>query len=125
MPKKVVWMSQHVPLVRQLGELERLFPDHHLVIDARSFDSADDIIARFRAMGGHELVVVAPLDVKRAIIQRGIRPIWAEMEQVPCRSNRVEVRIGRRRPRCYRFKEFHRLRDITLSLEPLTPERSD
>ena len=115
-PKHIVWMSQHVPTQRQLDELEHLFPHYTLCVDARSFDSADTIVARFRHEGGDEMVVVAPLAVVREIVRRGVHPIWAEMRAIPCTSKEVEVRIKRR---CYRFVRFHRVKGLHFDLEPI------
>ena len=127
MPKRILWLSRHLPLPRQLAELEHHFPGYDLAIDGNSFDGADDIISRYRRVAADELVVVAPLAVIRALTMRGVRPIFAEMRQVRCRgrdgqpNKEVEVRMGRRRPRCYRFERFHHVNGVDLKLEPLAP----
>jgi hypothetical protein len=113
---RIVWLSQHTPTPRQLATLETIFPNYHLIIDARSFDGADTIVARFRSHGGDEMVLVAPMAVVREIVRRGIHPIYAEMRPTPCSSKSVEVRI---KNRCYRFIRFHRVHGLHFDLEPL------
>ena len=120
-PKKVMWMSRHAPTKSQIVELNRLFPGHVLCVDPRPFSSADDIVARFRAEGADEMVVVAPLTVVRAIIRAGVRPILAEMQQVPCHEPGVEVRTAGRKTRCYRFVRFQYCDNITLEMRELKP----
>jgi hypothetical protein len=115
---KIMWMSQHVPTKRQLTTLEALFPSYELIIDARAFDSADDIIARYRASSAEEIVVVAPLTVIRELVRRGIHPIWAEMRQIPCQSHDVEVRTKRR---CYKFVRFKRVNGLEFKTSDIHP----
>jgi hypothetical protein len=81
--KKVYWLSRHAPLPSQIAELRRLFGEDVVIEqDPQPFESVDDILARFRRSGADELLVVAPLSVIAQLVQRGIKPLWAEMEQV-------------------------------------------
>jgi hypothetical protein len=121
MPTKIVWMSRHAPTATQLVELARLFPAHDLHFDPAPFSDADEIVKRFHALGADEMVVVAPWTVIRAITKRGIRPIYAEMAQIPCSSaHEVSINSGRKR-RCYRFVKFHRCSSVKLELSDITP----
>lgn len=115
---KIIWLSRHKPTARQRVALGAAFPDHQLVVDSRAFDGADDIVKRFRECGADELVVVAPLSVVRAIIRRGVKPLFAEMIDVPCTSPLAEVRL---KNRCLRFVGFHRVEGVELKLTPITP----
>jgi hypothetical protein len=84
---KVYWLSRHEPLPSQVAELRRLFGEDVVIEqDPKPFDSVDDILNRFRQSGADELLVVAPLSVIAQLVQRGVKPLWAEMEQVtdPC-----------------------------------------
>ena len=117
---KIVWISRHSPSERQLNALTSHFPNHQLIIDARSFDSADTLIARYRAIGGDEMVVVAPLAVIRQLCRRGLHPLYAQMTQVPCDRPDAEITIGNgNRRRCYRFDGFARIRALDFRLEAL------
>jgi len=119
-PTRIVWMSRHTPTPCQLRDLKAEWPDHELLPDVRPFDSADDIIERFRKAQGDELLVVAPLSVVQAITKKGIDILWAEMRQVPCSDERVEVRI---KNRCYRFISFKRVAGIKIITKPLHPTK--
>lgn len=120
--KKIIWMSRHAPTLSQLRELDRLFPGHNLQFDPASFSGADDIVARFRANKGDEMVVVAPWTVIRAITKRGIQPIYAEMKQVPCHRGSHEVSIGEgKRRRCYEFVKFYHCASVKLDLIEIQP----
>lgn len=118
MKTRIVWMSQHTPTKRQRAALTAIFPSHLLIIDHRSFDGADDIVARFRKANADEMVVVAPLTVVRELVKRGIRPIYAEMRQLKCDHPEVEVRAS---GRCYKFLRFSRVTDVLLKLEEVNP----
>lgn len=112
--KKILWMSRHAPLASQLAELRRLFDDETVVEqDARPFDSAEQIAARYRNGGYDDLVVVAPLSVLGRLVDLGIKPMWAEMEQVTDPA-RAEVSA---RDRHYRFARFRRVKALRLEFE--------
>lgn len=111
--KKVIWFSRHDPLPSQVKELRRLFgQDVEIIQDPKPFSSAEDIVARFRAAGGDEMVVVAPLSVLGRLVDLGIKPLWAEMEQVPSEQSEV-VAAGR----SYRFVRFRRVKRLVLEFE--------
>jgi hypothetical protein len=119
--KRIVWMSRHSPTPTQISELERLFPNHTLIVDERSFSGANEIVGRFHAARGDEMVVVAPWTVIRELVRRGLTPIYAEMRQVPCDTEH-EVAINSKRKRCYRFVRFLWCRGVKLDLHPINPE---
>ncbi|MGB9661364.1 MAG: hypothetical protein ACPL5F_05015 [Moorellaceae bacterium] len=113
MGKKVVWFSRHDPLPSQVTELRRLFgPDVQIVQDPKPFSNAEDIVTRFKAAGGDEMVVVAPLSVLGRLVDLDIKPLWAEMEQVP--PEQAEVSAAGRH---YRFVRFRRVKRLTLEFE--------
>lgn len=118
---RIIWLSRHMPTPRQRAELERLFPSWEVVIDTNPFRNADDIISRFNTLKAQEMVVVAPISLIRALTQRGLHPIWAEMEHVrsPAPSDStIEVENS---GRYYRFKKFWRIRAVNLDLEEVRP----
>ncbi|MBC7340931.1 MAG: hypothetical protein H5U02_00495 [Clostridia bacterium] len=112
-PVRVVWFSRHDPLERQIAELRRLFgEDVQVVRDPEPFDSAEDVVRRFRAAGGDEMVVVAPLSVLGRLCDLGLRPLWAEMEVVG--PEEAEVVVSGRH---YRFARFRRVKRLALEFE--------
>jgi len=119
-PVKIYWMSRHAPLQSQVTELKRLFGDDVVIMqDPQPFSYADDIISRFRLSGADELVIVAPLSVIAQIVQRGIKPLWAEMEQVTNPEEAETEAAGR----LYRFVRFRRIVGIQLQFEEVEPVR--
>jgi len=117
--KKVYWMSRHEPLPSQITELKRLFGEGVIVEkDPQPFSSADDIVERFRRSGADELVIVAPLSVIAQVVQRGIKPLWAEMQQVEDPSEAETEAAGR----YYRFVRFRRIVGIEIKFEDVEPQ---
>lgn len=123
-PKRIYWVSRHEPLQSQIDELKRLFGNNmQLINDRRPFASAKEIVARYLQADANEMVLVAPLTVCRAILNYGVRPLWAEMKEV--RQSKSEVRRDGRgekagRPeRYYQFVRFLRLVGIEVKLVEL------
>lgn len=110
---KIVWFSRHPALPSQITELRRLYgADVQIITDPNPFGSARDIMERFRCAGGDEMVVVAPLSVLGRLCDLGIKPLWADMEQVPVEEAEVvAVRRG------YRFIRFRRVKRLVLEFE--------
>lgn len=112
--KRILWVSRHTPLPAQVRELERIFgPGTQVVQDPRPFSSAEDILSRYREGGYDDLVVVAPLSVLARLTDLGLRPLWAEMEQIegPVRDPDREVEAA---GRFYRFVRFRRVLGVEI-----------
>jgi len=125
MPPVIAWFSRHAPTAQQVAELRRLYgPDVRVYRDTRTFSGAEEIEQRFRASGAADMVVVAPLSVIAALCERGIKPLWAEMELVPATHSGAEVRIQRKDGRIdhYRFVRFRRISGVRIEYEPITEE---
>jgi hypothetical protein len=118
---KILWISRHAPLARQLSELQGLFPGCQLVRDGDTFSGADDIITRVAKVAAAEVVVVAPLNIIRALTRRGLRPLWAEMQTVKTADEAEVTLVTRAGPRHYRHVKFHRIMGVDLRLEHLSP----
>jgi len=118
MKKKIYWMSRHAPLASQIQELERLFGEVEILQDPKPFDSADEVVRRFHESGADEIVIVAPLSVIAQLTQRGIKPLWAEMELVNDPSQAEVEAAGR----YYRFRRFRRIIGVEIRFEDLQPE---
>ncbi len=113
MTKKIIWFSRHPAIPKQVGELKRLFgEDIEVIQDPKPFANADDVIKRYKKMGGDEMVIVAPLSVIDAICKKGIKPLWAEMEQVP--ADQADVNAN---GRGYKFIKFRRVKRLVLEFE--------
>lgn len=122
--KKILWISRHRPLPAQREELKRLFgSDVQVVLDGRPFDSADDIIERAREFD--EVVVVAPLFVIYHLTERGLKPLYAQMEHLPNQQevwdpDREVVAAGR----VYRFTGFKRIMRVVVEFADITPSET-
>jgi hypothetical protein len=110
---KILWLSRHKPLPAQIAELERLFGNVMVTIDPKPFSSAEEIVARFRAGGYDEMVVVAPLSVIAHLTEMGIQPLWAEMKQIPAPSHDY-TREVEANGRWYRFERFRRIKEVQI-----------
>ncbi|OHA09205.1 MAG: hypothetical protein A3B37_01555 [Candidatus Sungbacteria bacterium RIFCSPLOWO2_01_FULL_59_16] len=113
--KRILWLSQHRPLSRQIAELRWIFGEVEVLQDVNPFSSAEDIVQRVRDGGYDETVVVAPLSVIAKLCELGLRPLWAEMEQV-VRRGEADVAA---RGRFYRFVKFRRIKAVRLEFEEL------
>jgi hypothetical protein len=112
---KVYWLSRHEPLPSQVAELRRLFGEDVVVEqDPKPFDSPlTTSSTAFRQSGADELLVVAPLSVIAQLVQRGVKPLWAEMEQVTDPALAETEAAGR----LYRFVRFRRIAGIEIKFE--------
>ena len=111
---KILWQSQHDPLPSQLAALKQLFNEVEVVKNPLAFSSAEEIQKRFRDGGFDDIVVVAPLSVIARLVDLGIKPLWAEMDQVPL--NQAEVTA---KGRGYRFNRFRRIKALHLEFEEI------
>lgn len=111
---RILWVSRHQPLPAQVAALyERFGVDTVVEQDARPFDSAEQIAARYRTSGYSDMVVVAPLSVIARLVDLGLRPLWCEMEVVgPEETCDVSYR-GRR----YKFIRLRRIKMLRLEFE--------
>lgn len=116
----MLWISKHVPVDSQRRELARLFGPVDIRTDLNPFRDAGDLAARIRQSGAREVVVVAPLSVLRKLLEFGIRPLSAEMSQVPEAQAEVTV-TGHAGMRHYKFVRFKRLTGIEMSYEEVSP----
>ncbi len=118
--KKIVWFSRHRILASQKKELKRLFGDEVAIIpDPNPFDGAEDVVSRFRAADGDEMVIVAPLSVIGRVCELGIKPLWAEMQVCRPKESEVASRGRYSRIRYYRFLGFKRIKRVALEFEEI------
>lgn len=110
---RIIWFSRHNPLPSQIAELKKIFGDDvEIVQDPEPFSSAEDVVERFLKSGAYEMVIVAPLSVIGKICEYGIKPLWAEMQQVD--PSEAEVIVS---GRGYKFVRFRRVKRLNLEFE--------
>ena len=110
---RVAWISRHTPLPSQLAALEAHFGPCEIRRDVRPFADAEEIVRRVRTIGADECVVVAPLSVLARLVALGMRPLWAEMKQLPSAKG-SEVTVS---GRYYRFVRFRRVKALRMEFE--------
>lgn len=114
--KRVLWISRHKPLPKEEEAVRRLHgSDAVIVQDGNPFSSADDIVGRYRKGGYADLLVIAPLSMIQQLVDRGVRPLWAQTEQLPPGSPEPHdfVHSGMR----YRFVGLRRVKRLALEFE--------
>lgn len=113
--KKIIWFSRHDILPSQVAELKRLFGDDvQIMRDPNPFSNADEVVERFKMLGADEMVIVAPLSVISALCDRGIKPLHAEMKEVPLEQAEVVAKN-----RGYQFVRFRRIKRVVLEFEDI------
>lgn len=113
---KIMWFSRHAPIPKQITELMRIFGDNtKVIIDPKPFSNADDVIERYKKSGSDEMVIVAPMTVINELLKRGIKPLYAEMEQVNS-GEEYDVEANGRK---YKFLKFTRIVKIDIIKEDL------
>lgn len=109
---KILWVSRHRPLPVQLAWLRRRFDDVEVEQDVDPFSNAEEIQRRFVQGRYEDMVVVAPLWVIAKLCELGIKPLWAEMQEIQSGDVHLDYR-GRR----YRFVRFRRIKAVTMEFE--------
>ena len=117
----ILWISKNEPLPQQRAELERLFGRHTLLTDCNPFLDAGDLAARIRQANAREVVCIAPMTVLKKLLEFGIRPLNAEMTQIPQHQADVHVPARNGGQRHYKFVKFRRLTAIDMTYEEITP----
>jgi hypothetical protein len=111
---KILWMSQHKPLPKQIAELRKIFGSTTEVEqDPRPFSSAEEIVKRYKEGGYGDMVVVAPLSVISRLVDLGIKPLWCDMEFLKSAEG-ADVSF---RGRHYKFLGFKRIKMVRLEFE--------
>jgi hypothetical protein len=123
---KILWVSKHHPLYTQEKELKRLFGQNTVIdIFDQPYAKPSVVVSQYRKGSYNELVVIAPLSVCRTIVSFGLKPLYAEMEQVPEDSPLVELEVNNQREqnegrkRYYRFVKFRRIEKLELVFSEL------
>lgn len=119
--KRILWMSRHEPLDSQIAELKRLFGSDVVVEqESRPFNSAEDIVRRYRQGKYDDMIVVAPLSVVAKLVDLGIRPLWVGMTQID-HMDLAEVIIPRRNgeEHYFVFDRFRRVKALRLEFDEL------
>lgn len=117
--KKIIWLSRHELIQKQIDELNRLFGQVGMIIDPNPISSADDIIDRFKKSGADDIGVVAPLSIIQGLTEQGIFPLRAEMKSG--KGENYDIVDKRRK---YIFDRFVRIKRVEIIKEEVKPPKS-
>lgn len=116
---KILWISRHPPLDKQLSELKRIFGKYELVQYAGFVKDADHVVELMKKFNADEVVAVLPLTMLYYLVnEKKIYPIIPKMEKLPENSKEYDY-VDEGSGRKYRFAKFVRLRDLKLIEEDL------
>ena len=79
----ILWLSRHKPLPKQIQVLNQKFNNPKIIQYTDTVKNADHVIQLIHKFKADEIVTVLPLTVIMHLVQRGIKPLWAEMEALP------------------------------------------
>lgn len=114
---KILWLSKHEPLPIQEQALRELFGANVQILqDVNPFANAREVKRRYLARDYDDLVVVAPLWVIMRLTELGLRPLWAQMQEVESRTDAHITYRGR----FLRFEGFRRIAGVGLQFADLT-----
>ncbi|MEM4976419.1 MAG: hypothetical protein QXT64_03735 [Desulfurococcaceae archaeon] len=114
--KRILWISRHPPLPKEVEELERIFGKVQILQYASGVRDADHVIRLIKQYGADEVVTILPLSIIMRLTERGIHPLWPECVQV---ENGEYDFIDEGSGRKYKFVRFVRVREVKLVTEPL------
>jgi len=120
---KILWLSRHLPLEAQVRELRRRFGEETVIVqDEKPFSSAEEIVQRMKDGGFDEIVTVAPLSVIAKLTELGIKPLWAEMQDVRFMEDKnfnpeSDVLLPGPPVRHFRFIGFRRVKRVGMEFE--------
>ena len=120
---RILWLSRHMPLEAQVRELRKRFGEDTVITqDEKPFSSAEEIVERMKKGGFEEIVTVAPLSVIAKLTELGVRPLWAEMQDVRFLEDKnfnpeSDVKLPGPPERHFRFIGFRRIKRVGMEFE--------
>lgn len=85
------------------------------MVGQESYISAEKLVEKFKNGGYHEMVMVAPLSVMAKAIELGVKPLKAEVEQLPTQEGSDFSYNGRH----FKFLKFVRVTELRLITEDI------
>lgn len=116
---KILWVSRHPPLLKQMEELRRIFGDVEIVQYAGFVKDADHVVQLKEQYGADEVITILPMTmIYHLVKETGIKPIYPEVEPVPKNSKTFDFEDPKSK-RKYVFKGFVRIIDFEIKKVPL------
>ena len=114
--KRVLWISRHPPLPKELEALEKAFGKVQVFQYAGRVKDAEHAVSLIKQYEADEVVTILPLSVIMRLCELGLHPLWPECVQV--RSGDYDF-VDEGSGRKYRFVRFVRVKGVELKVEPL------
>jgi len=115
--KRVLWISRHPPLPREVEALERAFGKVQILQYAGFVKDADHVVRLIHQYKADEVVTILPLSIVMRLCEKGVRPLWPECVQMKDGEDYDFVDEGSGRK--YRFVRFIRVRGVRIDGEPI------
>jgi len=118
MAKKIWWFSRHKPMDFQIPILREKFGEDMVLVqssESEAYMTGDKIVECMHRERFDEIIMVAPLSVIEKVIERGLRPIKAEVVEVKDAHSATFI-FNRRH---YKFIKFVRIVRIEIITEDL------
>ncbi|MEM3506692.1 MAG: hypothetical protein QXT31_03455 [Candidatus Bathyarchaeia archaeon] len=122
MNKKIIlWFSRHPPLKAELKALKEHFGDYQLIPipNVKDANHVENLISQYNA---DECITVLPLWIIYRLVEKGIKPIYAQMQPIEQIENPDTDVQDEKTGRCYRFLKFLRIVNIKIETEELKKE---
>lgn len=116
--KKILWISRHPPLKKQLDELRRIYGDFELIQYAGYVKDSEEVVNLMKTYGADDIVVILPMTMIYYLVNElGVKPVWPEIERVNDDEDYdyQDPKTGRK----YRFKRFVRIHGFEIIKEEL------
>lgn len=114
--KRVLWISRHPPIPKEIEALERAFGKVQIFQYAGFVRDADHVIQLIKQYRADEVVTILPLSIIMRLCERGVRPLWPECVQAEGDDyDFIDENSGRK----YKFVRFVRVKGVRLDTEPL------
>ncbi|MEM4592326.1 MAG: hypothetical protein QW196_02895 [Sulfolobales archaeon] len=116
MVKRILWISRHPPLPKEVEALERAFGKVQILQYAGFVRDVDHVIQLIKQYRADEVVTILPLSIIMRLCERGIKPLFPECIQVEGEDyDFVDEGSGRK----YKFIRFVRVKAVKLETEPV------
>lgn len=80
--KRILWVSRHPPMKKQLEELKRCFGQRVAIINVpKIITSVDEVISMKKELNCDEMVVVLSMWLVEELVKKGEKPIVAIMRK--------------------------------------------
>jgi len=125
--KKILWISKHKPLQKQVEELKRIFGNIEIVLWDQKVKDVNHILKLIKKFNANEVIPILPLSIIQRLVENGIKPLWSEMkflhecDYFNCNDfNNESDYYDIASKKHFRFQKFYRIKEIKMVLEEIS-----